>query len=187
MLNHRAAKSFLLVLCLGCGVGSRAVHSSSGPSRPAPSSAASIRDDSASVAALEQQIETAAVNRDAVFLDSVLASTMRFTHAGGTVQLRDELLREFRQPRRSDDARTLARDVDSLSVEMHQNTAVTTGIIHVGQCAGATYRGYAVRYVRVYRRSESGRWQLLSHRTMGATRPEPSAIGGAPPVNKRCC
>lgn len=183
MLDHYVVRLLPLVLCLGCGIGPRGVHSPSGPPRAAPASAASVRNDSLSVAALEQQVETAAATPNAAFLDSVWAPTFRFTHAGGTVQLREELLRRFRQPRQSDAARTLARQVDSLSVEMHQNTAVTTGIIHVRQCAGAIYRGYAVRFIRVYRRSETNRWQLLSHRTLGPTQPEAPSTVGAPPAD----
>lgn len=135
-------------------------------------------DDSVSVAALEQRVETAVTRRDAAFLDSVWAPTFRFTHAGGTVQTRAKLLSEFRQPLRSDDTRTLAREVDSLSVEMHQNSAVTSGIIRVRQCTGATYRGYMVRFIRVYRRSDAGHWQLLSHHTVAPTEPEvpPKAV-----------
>lgn len=172
MLQLYAVRCIPLVLCIGCAIGARQVQLPEELPGTAPSPAASMRDDSISVAALEQRVETAAARRDAAFLNSVWAPTFRFTHAGGTVQTRQELLSQFRQPLRSNGTRTLAREVDSLSVEMHHNSAVTSGIIHVRQCTGATYRGYMVRFIRVYRRSEAGHWQLLSHRTIAPTQPE---------------
>ncbi len=146
------SRSALLLLCIACG---RRTYEGPSPlalPRPTPAVVTSVRDDSIGVVALEQRVETAAARRDAAFLDSVWAPTFRFTHAGGTVQSRAELLSELRKSRPVNGARTLEREVDSLSVEMHQNTAVTSGIIHVRQCTRAIYHGYTVRFIRVYER-----------------------------------
>lgn len=186
MLYLYALRLIALMLCLGCGVRTPGIQSSSGGARAGTASPATVRDDSITVAAMEQRVETAAVRRDVGFLDSVLAPTFRFTHAGGTVQTRAALLGQFGQAPSTTGTRTIARDVDSLSVEMHHNTALTSGIIHVSQCMGTLYRGYTVRFIRVYRRAEPGRWQLLSHRTIGPTQPDSAPPAGGPPANDRC-
>jgi len=172
------ARSALLLLCFACG---RRTHEGPSPlalPRPTPAVVTAVRDDSIGVAALEQRVETAAARRDAVFLDSVWAPTFRFTHAGGTVQSRAELLSAFRQSRPVNGPRTLAREVDSQSVEMHQNIAVTSGIIHVRRCTGAIYHGYTVRFIRVYKRRDTGHWQLLSHHTGRGGRSRAYRVGG---------
>lgn len=170
-------------MCLGCGARTYQVS----PPTPLPGDAApavtSVRDDSITVALLEQRMETAASRRDAAFLDSIWAPTFRFTHSSGSVQTRDELLKAFSAQLPTNGARTLGRDVDSLSVEMHRNTAVTSGLIRVRRCTGATYRAYTVRFVRVYGRLESGRWQLLTHRTIGEIQSESASAAGAPSNN----
>ncbi len=186
MLEHYVLRCMPLVLCAGCAVGARSEQPALGRPSGVPGSVMAMRDDSVRVAALEHRVQTAVVRHDAAFLDSILAPTYQFTHAEETIQTRAELLSEMRQPRRSVGNRTIARIVDSLSVEVHPNVAITSGIIHVRQCLGVTYRGYVVRFARVYQRSEGGHWQLLSHRTVAPTVPESPSESDGPPANERC-
>lgn len=177
--------SIPLLLCVGCGLRTQAGSQPAGRPRAEAPAVTSVREESISVAALEQKVETAAALRDASFLDSVWAPTFRFTHADGRAETRAELLSDFRKQRSANDTRALERRVDSLSVELHQHTAVTSGLIHVRRCRGATYREYTVRFIRVYGRRESGPWKLLNHHTVGETESAtPSTVGALPPDNR---
>ena len=65
--------------------------------------------------------------------------------------------------------RAIARDVDSLEVEVHGDVALTTGRIHVRLNGPASpNRDYMVRYARIYVRGPTG-WQLLTHHSTHRT------------------
>jgi hypothetical protein len=119
--------------------------------------------DSATVADLEYRVESAMLRRNAAFLDSVYAPGFRFKHAGDRLQTREDIIQALRAPRPS----ALARDLDSLDVEIHGDVALTTGRIHVRTSSDdVALREYTVRYARVYVRRD-GRWRLLTHHTTG--------------------
>ncbi|HEU4994166.1 MAG TPA: nuclear transport factor 2 family protein [Gemmatimonadaceae bacterium] len=127
--------------------------------------ASGARADSATIAALERRIENALVKRDAPLLDSAYAPSFRFKHSTGTLETREQRMANVRSPMPADaPGRFIARDVDSLEVEVHGNMALTTGRIHVVRDGGdPRWRDYTVRYVRLYARNAAGRWQLVTH------------------------
>lgn len=138
------------------------------------------RPDSATIAALEHQVENAVVRRSATFLDSVYAPTFRFKHSTGRLESRDQRMASLRRPMPSTDAgRTISRTVDSMDVEVHDDVALSTGRIHVLRQGGnAKWQNYTVRYARVWRRNAgTGRWQLVTHHTTSESEGAPAASG----------
>ncbi len=97
--------------------------------------------DSSAIARLERRIEDAVVRRDAEFLDAVYAPSFRFKHSTGDLETRADRLARLRRPEPDDTpGRTIARDVDSLEVEVHGDVALTTGRIHVVSDGGEVAR-----------------------------------------------
>jgi uncharacterized protein DUF4440 len=144
-----------------------------------PTADPSQSHDSATIAGLEQRIEAAVVRRDAALLDSVYASTFRFTHSTGNVQTRAQLLASLRAPQAPDaPGRTISRDIDSVEVDVHGNVALTTGRIHVVRQRG----DYTIRYARIYARSATAApWMLITHHSTGETPGAPPGLGGVKP------
>ena len=133
--------------------------------------------DSAAIATLEQRIEDAMVRRDATFLETVYAPTFRFKHSTGSLETRAERMTSVRSQVPPDaPGRFIARTVDSLDVEIHNDVALTTGRIHVRRDGGdPRWRDYTVRYARIYRRGGAGgRWQLLTHHSTAETQGPPA-------------
>ncbi|HEV2125127.1 MAG TPA: nuclear transport factor 2 family protein [Chloroflexota bacterium] len=121
--------------------------------------------DRDSIAALEHRVEEATRLGDVAFLDSIYAPTFRFKHGTGELEERAQRLAALRQST----TEVLARDLDSLDVEVHDDVALTTGRIHVRQQdEDPQWREYTVRYARIYVR-RNGRWRLLTHHTTGLT------------------
>jgi ketosteroid isomerase-like protein len=130
---------------------------------PSPSS------DSATIAALELRIEKAVLEYDAKFLESVYAPTFRFKHATGNLETREQRMKSMNSPPVAGATRVIARDVDSLEVEVHGDVALTTGRIHVRRNGPPSpNRDYTIRYARVYVRGPKG-WQLLTHHSTQQT------------------
>lgn len=144
---------------------------------PGPTSARASAD-SATVARLEQQVEDAVVRRDAAFLDVVYAPSFRFKHATGTLETRDARMANLRRPIPPDaPGRMVARRVDSLEVEVHGDVALSTGRIHVLRDGGEPrWQNYTVRYVRLWSRSATGHWQLLTHHSTSDSQGPPAPI-----------
>jgi ketosteroid isomerase-like protein len=144
------AMASLLVIAVGSASGQQQ------PPAPQPE---------AQITALEHRIERAVTQTDTLFLDSVYAPDFRFKHGTGELQDRAAWLASVRASR----GRFLARDLDSLDVEVHGDVALTTGRIHVRRLAtDSTTVEYTIRYARVYVRRR-GRWQLLTHHSTQQT------------------
>jgi ketosteroid isomerase-like protein len=136
-----------------------------GPASRAQGTAQAISPsaDSATIVALEHQVEEATVRADVAFLDSIYAPGFRFTHSTGDLEARGPRLDALRHRTTAVFARTL----DSLEVEVHGDVALTTGRIHVRQeSTDLRWREYTIRYVRGYVRT-GGRWRLLTHHSTG--------------------
>lgn len=144
-----------------------------GYARSSIDNAVSVSADSVAIAALEQRSEDASVRGDAAYLEGLYAPGFIFTHFGGRSETKDEMLTAMRQRLRSGAVpaiKMLSRSLDSVNVEVHGNIALTSGRMHVRHDGGnSEQREYVMRYVRVYAR-EKGRWQLLTHRSVGETR-----------------
>lgn len=143
-----------------------------------PAAAPSTSADSATVAQLEQQVEDALVRREAGFLDSVYAPSFRFKHSTGALETRDQRMASLRRPMRPDaPGRMIARLVDSLEVEVHGDIALSTGRIHILRDGGEPrWQNYTIRYVRLWARNHSGRWQLVTHHSTGDSQGPPQPL-----------
>ena len=125
-------------------------------------------DPAAEVLAFESHMEAAVVRGDVPFLDTICASDFSFTHGdrwttGGAplrVENREQWLALVGK------APYVARDLDSVQVELHADVAITCGRYRARFKAGnPEQRQFTVWFERVYAR-RNGSWQFLSHRTV---------------------
>lgn len=143
------------------------------PGIPAPGAAdaAAITD----VLALEKAMEAAVVRQDVVFLDRVLAPTFIFTHGDGWTNggqpLKVDTKTTWIEWVKRQPAPYWYRDLDSVTVELHGDVALTIGrYFYLPRTAGQTPETTGVRhqhvwFERVYAK-RNGQWQHLSHRTV---------------------
>ena len=122
----------------------------------------------AEVLAFETEMEAAVVRGDAAYLDRIIPADFTFTHGDGwttggaplRVDDKASLLASVeKQP-------YLARDLDSVKVEIHGDIAVTYGrYIARNRNAAPGRAKFTVWFERVYAK-RNGQWQYLSHRTV---------------------
>jgi S-formylglutathione hydrolase len=143
------------------------------PGVPAPSAA--DRTVIADVLALEKAMEAAVVRQDTAFLDRVLAPTFIFTHGDGWTNggkpLKVDTKATWIEWVKRQPAPYWYRDLDSVTVELHGDVALTIGrYFYLPRTAGQTAETTGVShqhvwFERVYAK-RSGQWQHLSHRTV---------------------
>jgi Domain of unknown function (DUF4440) len=120
------------------------------------------------VLAFERDMEAAVVRGDVAYLSRILPADFTFTHGDGwttggapiRVDTKSSWLEAVgKQP-------YLARDLDSVKVEMHGDIAITYGrYVAKNRNAIAGRDRFTVWFERVYAR-RNGQWQYLSHRTV---------------------
>jgi len=112
--------------------------------------------------AVEKAIAAAVVNLDFESMDWIYADEFVFYHSTGVVEGKDDWIRKLR----NGDAVYTARIVDSLEVDFHGDTAITSGRIHLKtKSADPQRREFTVWYYRIYEKRD-GRWQMVSHRSL---------------------
>jgi ketosteroid isomerase-like protein len=122
-------------------------------------------EDASAIAALEQRLAQAWVDRDQRFIEGLLASDWTVTDPSGRVLTRAQVLEEtFSSEERKIDAMA----VDDVNVKIIGDVAVATGRTR----ATGSYQGQAasvvLRFTDVFVRRD-GRWQVVvSHGTMVA-------------------
>jgi hypothetical protein len=122
----------------------------------------------AEVLAFERDMEAAVVRGDVAYLAGILPADFTFTHGDGwttggapiRVDTKSSWLEAVgKRP-------YLARDLDSVKVEMHGDLAITYGrYVARNRDAAAGRDRFTVWFERVYAR-RNGRWQYVSHRTV---------------------
>ena len=125
-------------------------------------------DAAAEVLAFEREMEAAVVRGDVAFLERACSSDFTFTHGDGWTTGKPPLRVENKAQWLAAVARApyLARDLDSVQVELHGDVAITYGRYRARNKAGEPgRRAFTVWFERVYARRD-GRWQFLSHRTV---------------------
>ena len=125
-------------------------------------------DPAADVLAFEREMEAAVVRGDIAFLDRACSSDFSFTHGDGWTVGDPPLRVENKAQWLAAVAKApyLARDLDSVKVELHGDVAITYGRYRARNKAGDPgRRAFTVWFERVYARRD-GRWQFLSHRTV---------------------
>ena len=123
-------------------------------------------NDSLAVVAIEHAADAAIVQQNSAGLDTLWASDLRFVHSDGTLEDRAAWQRKIREGR----PRFVERSLDSLSVEIHEDVAISAGRLHVRTIP---IDEYWVRYVRVYAR-RNGRWLLIRHQSISLSHTPPS-------------
>jgi hypothetical protein len=122
----------------------------------------------AEVLAFERNMEAAIVRGDVAYVDRESASDLSFTHGDGWTN--------GGKPRSVDDKKAflkrvenkqyLARDLDSVKVEMHGDIAITYGRYIAQNRTGEPGQiWFSVWFERVYEK-RNGQWLYVSHRTV---------------------
>ena len=112
--------------------------------------------------ATEKTIAEAVVNLDFDTMNKIYADEFVFYHSTGVVEGKDDWLTKLR----NGDAVYTARIVDSLAVDFHGDTAITSGRIHLKtKSTNPDRREFTVWYYRIYEERD-GRWQMVSHRSL---------------------
>jgi hypothetical protein len=132
--------------------------------RPAPG----LSEAAAEVLAFEREMEAAVVRGDIAYLEKIIPGDFSFTHGDGWTTggapLRVDDKRSWLESIRSQPY--LARDLDDVKVELHDDIAITYGRYVAKNRSGAPdRRQFTVWFERVYAR-RGGHWQFLSHRTV---------------------
>src|SRR3954471_10849299 len=130
--------------------------------------AVSVDATAGEVLAFERDMEPPVVRGDVSYLSRILPADFTFTHGDGwttggapiRVDTKSSWLESVgKQP-------YLARDLDSVNVEMHGDVAITYGRYVAKTRTAAEGRDrFTVWFERVYVK-RSGQWQYVSHRTV---------------------
>ena len=123
---------------------------------------AASEDAKSALIAIEKAVAEAVVNLDFETMDQTYADDFVFYHSTGVIEGKDDWLRKLR----NGEAVYTARIVDSLEVDFHGDTAITSGRIHLKtRSADPQRREFTVWYYRIYEKRD-GRWQMVSHRSL---------------------
>jgi hypothetical protein len=166
MMSNRFDSRSILVAVLACAAFGQQ------PRTLALSGKASASDASgagAEVLAFERKMEAAVVRGDVAYVDSVSASDLSFTHGDGWTTGSAPLGTDDKKGflKRVENKQYLARDLDSVRVEMHGDIAITYGRYIAQNRVGDPARGawFSVWFERVYAKRD-GHWLYVSHRTV---------------------
>ena len=123
----------------------------------------------AGVLAFERKMEAAVVHGDVAYVDSVSASDLSFTHGDGWTTGHDPIGIDDKQGflKRVENRTYLARDLDSVKVELHGDIAITYGRYIAQNRIPDPAKGawFSVWFERVYAKRD-GHWLYVSHRTV---------------------
>lgn len=123
---------------------------------------AASEDAKSELIEIEKTIAAAVVNLNFETMDRTYADEFVFYHSTGVIEGKDDWLRKLR----NGEAVYTARIVDSLAVDFHGDTAITSGRIHLKtKSANPKRREFTVWYYRIYE-NRDGRWQMVSHRSL---------------------
>lgn len=125
--------------------------------------------DAAEVLAFERKMEAAVVRGDVAYVDSVSASDLSFTHGDAWTKGGNPLSVDDKHGflKRVENRTYLARDLDSVKVEMHGDIAITYGRYIAQNRIADPAKGawFSVWFERVYAKRD-GHWLYVSHRTV---------------------
>ena len=127
-----------------------------------PGQAFGSDDDRTQLIAIEMAISAAVVNLDFDTMDRTYAEDFVFYHSTGVIEGKDEWIRKLR----NGEAVYTARIIDSIEVDFHGDTAITSGRIHLKTKSEDPKRQeFTVWYYRIYEKRDN-RWQMVSHRSL---------------------
>ena len=117
---------------------------------------------------LERNMEAAVVRGDVAFVDSITSPDLVFVHGDGWASGGEPILTDNKRAflKRVGTQQYLARDLDSVKVEMHGDVAITYGR-YIGHYKSGPpeHAWFSVWFERVYAKQD-GQWKFLSHRTV---------------------
>jgi ketosteroid isomerase-like protein len=124
--------------------------------------------DAAEVLEFERNMEAAVVRGDVAFVDHATSDDLLFIHGDGWTTGGKPLLVDDKRRflKRVETKQYLARDLDSVKVEMHGDIAITYGRYIANSTAGTGDKAwFSVWFERVYAKHD-GHWVFVSHRTV---------------------
>jgi hypothetical protein len=127
-----------------------------------------ISSEAAEVLAFEKDLEAAVVRGDVAYVSRVSAPDLSFTHGDGWTNGGKPLLVDDRKAflKRVENKQYVARDLDSVMVEMHGDIAITYGrYVASTKDAEPERKWFSVWFERVYEK-RGGQWLYVSHRTV---------------------
>ena len=170
-MYHPFRSCFLLMAALACPAFGQQPKSPAAISRVAPASAITTSADTAAAAEVlefEKNMEAAVVRGDVAYVDRVSAPDLTFTHGDGWTNGGKALLVDDKKSflKRVENKQYLARDLDSVKVELHGDIAITYGRYVAQNRTGDPKRSwFSVWFERVYEKRD-GHWLYVSHRTV---------------------
>jgi ketosteroid isomerase-like protein len=129
---------------------------------------ASVSSKAAEVLQFEREMEAAVVRGDVAYVDRVSADDLIFTHGDAWTTGGKPLLVDDKKSflKRVENKQYLARDLDSVKVEMHGDIAITYGRYVAQNRIGDPQRAwFSVWFERVYAKRD-GQWLYVSHKTV---------------------
>lgn len=113
------------------------------------------------IVAINAGLDNAVTNKQADYLQKHFAPDFYFLHSTGQVDSKKSWMQYVLDTA----TRYRSRTHDSVTVELHGDVAILTGILTVTRTAQTKITGYVLRYIRLYAYRQN-RWQLLSHRSL---------------------
>jgi len=181
-LQHRLLLPATLLALTACGASAQQAIPGGAPSsatsgassdpdaraRTVSMSAGDSSPEAMAVMQFEKDMEAAVVRGDVAAVSGMLADDFVMVHGDGWVIGGKPLLVDNKTSflKRVQNKQYLAREVTTVKVEMHGDTAITYGQYVSENSPGGTPRSwFSVWFERVYAR-RNGKWQFLSHRTL---------------------
>ena len=114
--------------------------------------------DSSYLISLNQQIDDYVVQQNSAALEKIYAEDFVFSHGSGRIEGKAGWLKSVAK------GGFLARQHDSVTVELHPQLAILRGKLSVQKKNKEKTDRYHLKYIRVYAYREK-QWQLVSHVT----------------------
>jgi ketosteroid isomerase-like protein len=127
---------------------------------PDAGAAAQTGSEEAKIIELDKQWYELRIKRDSAALEQMLTADFTMTTSYGRVITRDQLLERARSTEHFFKLKSFK--TDDVKVNIHADVAIVTGQASVDVEAADLRIGSAVRFTRVYVRSD-GRWRLALH------------------------
>ncbi len=178
-MKHPVHAFILLIAAASLGFGQQPTKAlvAANASGPATAASSGFSAVAAEVIDFEKNMEAAVVRGDVAYVDRVSAPDLMFTHGDGWTTGGKPLLVDDKKSflKRVENKQYLARDLDSVKVELHGDVAITCGrYVAQNRIGDPNKSWFSVWFERVYEK-RNGQWMYVSHRTVrgptyGATR-----------------
>ncbi|MBE7177535.1 MAG: nuclear transport factor 2 family protein [Mucilaginibacter polytrichastri] len=121
-------------------------------------SAAQNAPEVALIDSINRMLDHAVVKKDRAVLEKYYAEDFFFLHSTGLKDTKKSWVKTVLSPT----TRYASREHDSVTVEMHPQVAVLSGLLTVRPEPVAEKKAFRLRYIRVFA-YRKGLWQMISH------------------------